>query len=294
MVSVKDIALEFLMPNLGVPKFSYNQVRFNCPICDKGNKYNLEINVDNLIFHCWSCHYKGHLKKLLISYAKNNAWEGISELKNTYQSNISKKVLENSNLRLPNGLVPFYLNKDVENYLINERKIDKNTLIERKVSYVYLEDELLYDHIVFPFYDITGTILTGFSVQNFKTKKYKNFGKRNFVPYIQYINVNYPITLTEGIYDSLSSFNAIPLLGTDICTKILEFICGKNVILAVDNEVTKSEKNKMIFQLKQYNANLIYMFIFDEYKDLNEFRQQDLSQLILKYKFAVETIFENN
>lgn len=292
MVSVKEVALDYLMPNLGVPKFTYNQVKFNCPHCDRGNKYNLEISTETLIFNCWSCHYSGHLSKLLREYAKNDSWKLISEFRNSYKQKIVGNT-KNSNLKLPDSLVPFYLNKDVEDYLVNVRKIDKNILKERKVSYVYSKEEYLYNHILFPFYDITGTILMGYSVQNFETKKYKNFGKQIFVPYIQFINTNLPICLTEGQYDCLSVPNAIPLLGTGIPKVILEFLTHKNVILAVDNTVEENYQKEIIDSLKKYSVNFIYKFNTDEYKDLNEFKQKDEANLIKKYKLAVNTIFEN-
>jgi len=293
MVSIKEVSLEYLMPNLGVPKFTYNQVKFNCPKCDKGNKYNLEISTDTLIFNCWSCHYSGYITKILREYAKNDSWKLISEFRDSYKQKISGKVT-NSHLKLPDSIVPFYFKKEVEDYLVNIRKIDKEVLKDRKVSYVYSEEEPLYNHIIFPYYDITGTILTGYSVQNFETKKYKNFGKQIFVPYIQFINPNYPICLTEGGYDSLSLPNAIPLLGTGVPKAVLEFLTNKNVILALDNTVEEQYKQQIVDALKHYSVNFIHIFNTGEYKDLNEFRQKDRESLIKKYKLVVETIMENS
>lgn len=291
MLDVKAIALEYLMQNLGVPKFYFNQVKFDCPKCDHGSKKNLEINYVGA-FNCWSCGYRGFINKLLREYASNDSWQQISALKNIQFSNT--KAQENK-IELPKSIIPFYLNKDVESYLVKERGIDKELLIERNVGYVYSDEDDLYNNIIFPFYDVTGTKVAGYSVHNFATKRYKNFGKRNFIPYIQFIDTNYPVGITEGIYDAFSMPNVIPLLGKTIWKELLHFITGKHVILALDKlgqEVTTKELDIIIDQIIKSSVRSIYYFSTESYKDLNEFRTENKPRLIEKYKNAIESIFE--
>ena len=152
----------------------------------------------------------------------------------------------------------------------------------------------MYNNIIFPYYDITGNILVGYTVQDFKTKKYKNFGKRIFVPYIQFLNPNYPITLTEGGFDAISVYNGLPLLGTGIPKVYLEFLTNKNVILSLDNTVEEDYKQKIINSLKEYSVKFIIDFKTGEYKDLNELKQKDEELLIKKYRMSFDAIFEKN
>lgn len=289
-MDLSHILLEYLVPTLGPYKRTYENFKFNCFICDAGNKYNLEIHAEHKTVHCWGCGYKGYITKLLRDKGKNDSWKQLSDFQ---YSSYTKTSFVKRQLHLPQSLVPFYFNKSVEKYLIEERSLNKQLLIERKVKYVYDENDRLYNHIVFPFYDINGEELEGFSVQNFGTKKYKNFGSRIFIPYIEFINPNYPITLTEGIYDCLSIPNSIPLLGTEISETILNYCSEKNIILAVDNQVSERKIEYMINQLKEYNTNLLYRFNTREYKDLNEMKQLNFSLLKDKYQMSVETIFAN-
>lgn len=281
--------LKYLLePNLGTAKDTYQGMKFNCPKpgCDQGNKYNLEICLNQndefyLIFHCWACHYKGHISFLLKDYAVNDSWKAIKELQTVSSSTQKKDKKDDRQLNLPANSIPFYLNKDVERYLIHTRKIPKEILLERKVQYVF-GDGWLSNHIIFPFYDIFGEELIGMCVQDFSTKKYKNIGRLNYVPYINFINQDWPITLSEGVYDVLSVVNGIPLLGTDIPEEILKFLFDKQVILALDREVDENDKLEKASALSYYGCKEIIIFS-NPYKDLNEFRIQDKKSLIEKY-----------
>ena len=76
-----EILYELLEEVLGEPKKIYEskgQVSYNCPICDEDrNKGNLEINIFQHVYKCWSCgdinETHGSLKKFfdkLIFYSK--------------------------------------------------------------------------------------------------------------------------------------------------------------------------------------------------------------------------------
>jgi len=286
---LKNIIVEYLVDNLGRPKVSYSQLKFNCPHCDRGHKYNLEINLQYLVFHCWSCHYKGYMTNLLRDYGKNNNWRQIEQFKSksTSVNNTDTKVV------LPNGLIPFYLKKEALDYLTVERNLNKEILIERKVSYVYAEDDPFYNKLIFPFYDETGTKLVGFTSHDLKTKKYRNHGRiGTMIPYIEFINPNFPVILTEGIYDALSVYNAIPCLNTKPNKKIIQFCKDKNIITGFDSLVPNSELQLIIKDLKLYGAELIYLFKH-KYEDLNDYRQKDESGLINDYKKIINLILQN-
>ena len=176
--------------------------------------------------------------------------------------------------KLPEATIPFYLSEEAKNYLLNERKLDDEVLIKHKVRYCYSKEDELYNHIIFPYYE--DDRLIGFSSQNLTTKKYKNHRALNFIPYKEFINPYFPIIITEGIYDALSVINAIPLLGTKLNKEVLKFVRDKTIILAMDSDI--KDIQSMIDELYFYGAKEVYNFEFS-YKDLNEYRQQNLKQL---------------
>lgn len=270
----------YLTIRLGEPKFSFQGLRYNCPKCDAGAKYNLEINIDRNIFNCWSCHYSGIIRKLFEDYATDLSWKSLSEFK--FVGKNLGDVVQEKHINFPKETIPFYLNREINDYLINERGMKKNDLVLRGVSYVYSQNETYHNHICFPFYENNNLI--GACLQNFETKKYRNLGKLDYVPYKNFINDLYPIIITEGIYDALSAVNAIPLLGTEINTSIIKYLNGKDVIIAFDNTI---DLDHFMDQLKKFDKlNLKSLIIFDlgEYKDMNEFYKKDNEKFLSELK----------
>lgn len=292
---IRHIIIKYLT-SLGQPRRGYNQIKFDCPICDKGHKKNLEICVDEkssryLLFNCWSCHYSGYITQLLKDYASDSSWESVEEFKSS--SKYTPKTNEESDekpLLLPKHTIPFYLNEDVRYYLVEERGMDEKELLFRNVRYCFLPGEELYDNIIFPFYE-EGK-LVGLTTQNFTTKKYRNHGKLNFVAYKEFINIHFPIIITEGIYDALSVINAIPILGTMLNKKLLQFIQGRKIILALDNnkEVSLEKKKEYVEKLNEYGAKIVVLFELGEYKDLNELWTQDRSELRNRLRIYFELL----
>lgn len=263
----------YLSGKLGDPKFTHQGLKYNCPVCDEGGKFNLEINMDRNIFNCWGCRYSGLIRKLLQEHATDTSWKNISEFKIVVEE--SEQVEQ---INYPTETIPFYLNKDVTNYLVNERGIDRLELIRRGAAYVYSTNETYHNHICFPFYE--DGRLVGACLQNFQNKKYRNLGKLTFVPYKSFINVSYPIVITEGVYDALSGVNAIPMLRTEINKATLSFLRDKDVILAVDNTVDLQQYASLIKQLDKANVGNLTLFDMNVYKDMNEYYLKDKKSFI--------------
>lgn len=275
---------KYLFPKLGSAKFTHQGLKYNCPKCDAGDKYNLEINMDRNIFNCWSCRYSGVIKKLLEEHAVDRSWENNS----FFKSHKVHSEEEQKELNYPKEVIPFYLNREVKEYLINERGMDKSELIKRGVSYVYSENEVYHNHICFPFYE--DGVMVGACLQNFSTKKYRNLGKLTFVPYKQYINQLYPITITEGCYDALSGINAIPLLRTEINNATLDFLRDKDVILALDNTVELELYTSQMKRLENAQVKSLVLFNMYVHKDMNEFFKKDKNGFFKEYKSCFEKI----
>jgi len=295
--NIKEVIKEYLKDNLGKPKEHFHQLRFCCPKCDIGSKYNLEINCNKnsskfLVSSCWSCRYGG-IKNILSEYAKNDSWKLLDEFKN----NNNSKTLQiedniNQSLSLPKNLISFHLIDDVLEYLTIERQIPESLLLERKVVYVFDKDDKLHDHIIFPFYQDSN--LLGYCALNFTTRKYRNYGKLDYVPYKEFIDINYPIIITEGVFDSLSVVNAIPCLNTKPNKAILEFCSNKDIIFGFDSTIEKEvlERNKQDFL---YNGvRSILPFDLENYKDLNLLKVKDCNKLRDKLYLAFNTIMNKN
>lgn len=275
----RSTVISYLEHSLGQGRVTSQGVKFCCPKgCDSTHsKYNLEINLAKssskyLLFHAWCCHYKGHIKYLFKEYASDKSWMSIPELwkKSNYQTDLTTIKIEKE---LPKT-IPYYLSEQVEFYLKEIRNLTDEVLQEHQVLYCYSEsEEQFYNKIIFPFYENNKFI--GFSTHDLKTKRYSNQRSLNFVPYKDLINVNYPIIITEGIYDAYSVPNAIPLLGTKPSKELYKFCKDKKIILCLDKEVPIEEKNKIADTFKFYGCELIVIFDLKDYKDLNEYRVKD-------------------
>lgn len=283
--------ISYLKQKLGDGKYTRQGIKFCCPKgCDVSqSKFNLEVNLDKnsskyLMFHAWCCHYKGHLRFLLNEYSIDNSWMNHKELWNNRVNDLNKHETKLEK-ELPRT-IPYYLSDKVSFYLNETRKLHDIILQERGVLYCYSENDSFYNNIIFPFYEDNRFI--GFSTHNLKTKKYSNQRDLNFVPYKDFININYPIIITEGIYDSFSVPNAIPMLGTKPSEALLRFSKDKKIIISLDNQIPIEEKKEIANKFNLYGASAIVIFDLQTYKDLNEYRVNDKEGL----KEELKTIFE--
>lgn len=282
----------YLTEKLGEPKYSHQGLKYNCPKCDHGKKYNLEIKIGGQgggFYNCWGCRYSGHINKLMDDYACDLTWKPLPEFKDT---RTEVEITTTKELNYPTETIPFYLNKRVTDYLINERQMEREELIRRGVCYVYSENEMYHDHICFPYYK-RGKMI-GACLQNFKTKKYRNLGPLDFVPYEEFIDIAYPITITEGNYDALSGINAIPILKTEINNAVLAFVKDKDVILALDNTVELDLYTMQMKRLESASIKSLTLFDMSLYKDLNEYFVKNKKQFIKEYTNCFDKILERN
>lgn len=265
-----------LIPYLGDYVAYGSQVKFDCPKCDEGHKKNLECNHIKKMFNCWSCGYKGALKKLFYTYSPNTVIQNKEFFKVDYEtlSNSEKKTFE-----LPKEILPFFKDKPIKKYLTETRGIEQGLLISHKVK--FLNDDLK-DTIIYPFYE-SGELISA-CYYNFIRKKYRNLTSLNFVPYKDFIDKNYPVTLTEGVIDSLSSINSIPLLGTTINKETCIFLNGCDVIVALDKKVKPEHLVELLNKLRVNDVTEVELFDLKEYEDMNEYYLSDREGFYNEYK----------
>lgn len=282
----REVIQKYLEEKLGHAKFSRQGLKFNCPKCDAGDKYNLEVNIDRNIFNCWSCRYSGILRRLFSNYAVDRSWKQIPELK--YEKKEEEE--QTKTLNYPTNTIAFYSHGEAVDYLINQRGVDRSVLIERGVEYSYSNEDTYFNHICFPFYE--NGRMVGACIQNLETKAYRNLGKLNFVAYKEFINPLYPITITEGAYDALVSINATPLLSTEVSKELLEFISGKDVILALDNTIELEQYTRQVKRIMDAGVRKLILFDLYDYKDMNSFYLGDKKKFIDEYNQCFKKILE--
>ena len=89
MEKFKDI-VSLISEFLNFPRnYNHNstEVEWNCPHCDNGrNKFNLAVNIENNVFHCWACGYKGKILRLFYDYANKSVENFIARVYRSVQS----------------------------------------------------------------------------------------------------------------------------------------------------------------------------------------------------------------
>ena len=147
-----------LIDVLGKPKkrnITKQQYSFDCPTCsaekgeyDGDGKGNLEVNLREGVYNCWSCGEvngtKGSLKKLFKTFATTQQIKKLKlvgyDLNYLKNSKIEENVIED--LKLPKHYINFkesnpksLLHKQAWNYLVKERKLTEDIITKFKIGY---------------------------------------------------------------------------------------------------------------------------------------------------------------
>ena len=222
---------------------SSQQISFDCPACceDKGvtedNKGNLEVNYTKGIFHCWSCggtnNMKGPIEKLLKKYGNKQQLKNYLLLKPETDYDKQKKenldengeeIIRENNIKLPEGfkLLKKCTSKDykydVVMHYLKERNITDEMIEYNNIGYT--TQGKYFNRIVIPSYGENGDLNYFVTRAWDKWVKPKYFNpsedeipKTSIIFNEGLINWDSTIYLTEGIFDSLTIPNSIPILG---------------------------------------------------------------------------------
>jgi len=220
-------------------------VQYNCPHCDKGrNKFNLSISLEKQIFHCWSCHYKGRVSKLLYDFGSANHKELYFSEQKIQKPKKLEPVLEPINIGPVRSMkhdwgsihylnAKAYLNKRGINQAMIEKwdmcYAEKGPNANRIIIPTKSENNELEFFLARSFYDYVKP-----KYRNPKTPKYDMiFGE-------QLVDWNKTVVLTEGIFDSIILWNSVPCLGTDLVPyqKLVQKIVDNDtpIIIAFDRD----------------------------------------------------------
>lgn len=247
------VILSMIVELLGNPIRSNedkNQYAFNCPICDEGrDKGNLEVNLNSLVYHCWSCDdsdgTKGGLLKLFRQFGNEKFVKQYLLHRPEHRPNFAYKAPKQ--ISLPEGFIKFSditliypPHKQAYNYIKSRGLTDE--MIE-KYGIGLTTKGLFANRIIFPSYNKDGE-LNYFIGRTWGDSKPKYLNcdspKENVIFNEHLINWDEPIFLTEGVLDGIFAGNALVTLGCDLYPLIRKTIYERaksEVIIAYDEDM---------------------------------------------------------
>ncbi len=256
-----------------------DEVEYNCPHCDnRRNKFNMAVNTDLHIFHCWACGYKGKIDRLLRDYGnerQNKEWDGIragyvpTDNEDTDEAQLFLTGFRSLKVKWSDSLT----SKAAIRYL-RERGIGSD-LID-KWDICYAEDGKYMDRIIIPSKTVDGKLEYFVARDIFDTQKlkYKNPSSRkeDVIFGEKFVDFDKPVVITEGAFDAMVLYNAVPLLGSKIegHTKLLKKIFKHRtpIILGFDDDKAGKDAN---LDIGRYLLSLgvpLYSIQGNEYGDL--------------------------
>ena len=252
-----EILVDIVRDLFGKEKHYYaskGQISVNCPYCDDGNnKGNLEINIYEHVYKCWSCSETngthGPLGKLIDIF-------GTKRQRKTYDlfkpEELKQKEVWVKKLSLPKEFVSF---KDINALHIPHKEALKyiksrgitNEMIEKYNIGFACEGEYM-GRVIVPSYDMNDELNYFVSRAWFKTKnKYKNpeAPKETIIFNEKLIDWTKPIYLCEGVFDSFFLNNSIPLLGKhlpELLFGVLYDNAKNDIIICLDGDAFENAK----------------------------------------------------
>ena len=230
---------------LGEPKNDNTEgwIQFCCPCCaerkcvESDGKYNLEVNIEKGVYHCWVCgdtdDMKGKISQLIRKYGNQQLLsEYYTIIKNIKESSLyclyggdkfnDDFIDDVQEVYLPFGCKP--ITKEDKNaeeayeYLI-KRGLDEYFIKTYNLKYIGDDEKkpVMKNRIIIPSYDMYGNLnyWVGRDYRGDAFLRYKNpkIEKTKFIFNEKFVNWYENITLVEGVFDHMVVPNSIPLLG---------------------------------------------------------------------------------
>lgn len=296
-VEIYDILTTFL----GQPKqvgYQRDSYSFNCPHCASenndipDNKYNLEINLNKQVFHCWKCEeysgMKGTLLKLINKYGKRGDKKRYIDL-TKHNLKLGDLIKNDINIFPPYNAISF---KELDRVITDEAKPYFDYLTkERGLTWVQLE---YYEFGYVPYGKMGGSVFTvsrdenGFIeatiyrkvIETQYNKKYANYkiacpNKNKITFWGTKLNFNSTLYLGEGHFDAICLPNGLPLLGKTLSEHNLMKMKKNNVkrvVVCLDKDVELNKIMKMCKDIRETIGCEVYYFDYTNipYGDINE------------------------
>jgi len=295
------------------------QFEFNCPSVkckNDDNKFNLGLNVEVGIFHCWKCKYKGVIHKVVEDYGKQDDIERLNivfpkenvasiDTIHIYDAN---KDYDNITCELPDGFKSLSKEYNSKYYTYAMNYLKKRNVsmdIIKKHNIGYTEDGSRKFRIIIPSYNSKNKL------NYYEARSYMPFIKPNYYKPDQpkksdiifnekNINFNLPVYLVEGVFDMFPLYNAIPLLGKDISDLLLhKLIVHKTKIIICLDEDAFLDVIELYNKLSSYDLDVYFVRVkYDIAEYYQKFGKDGLVQMIRQYKKLdfeemINVVFEN-
>lgn len=227
-------------------RYANTEHYYFCPFCNHHNP-KLAVNIQKGKWHCWTCHAGGIKIVTLLKclHASTDDIREVYRLLNEYIPPILGTEAPEQ-LVLPTEYRPLWeLSKTGEFRkavaYIQERGITPGDILRYQMG--FCETGRYAHRIIIP--SFTPEHILNYFVSRdysgYSNLKYLNPpASKNVIVFENQINWNYPIVLTEGMFDAMAiKRNAIPLLGTFVPKKLREKILehqDNHVYIALDKD----------------------------------------------------------
>ena len=272
------------------------QLQINCPKCQEKDeldnpdgKYNLEINTAKRVFHCWRCDnpkFSGSLGRLIKIFGDDADYELYKSFAGenfNYSNSDDEKNF--GFVSLPKEFISF---SDIDDsnsdhmkaymYLVLDRKIPID--IAKKYRMGFCIAGKYEKRIIIPSYDSKGDL------NYFVARSYVNARPPYMNPHIDKneiifnegnINWDSIVFLVEGVFEMLSLYNSIPLLGKELSKSLFYLLKKKKpyIVIILDPDAYKKsieifQKIKNIYVDCEYKVKLVKL---SGNEDLDEIRK---------------------
>jgi hypothetical protein len=283
--------LEILERIFGSSKKVGEEHLFFCPQCDH-HKAKLSVNIDKNKYKCWlGCNLVGsNIFSLVLRFGTKpdvQLWkEFSSDIKledfDLFFSENNNKIYQP--IKLPEHFESLAdANISSESYdaieYLARRNIDEHDIKKWKIG--FCPQGTFYKRIVVPSFSENGE-LNFYCTRDYSGKSKYSYLNSNADKNIIFneinINWNKPITITEGVFDSIKCDNSVPILGKSLISssfllrKILEN--KQDVYMGLDLDA-EDASSKIIKKLISFGVNVFKLDIAP-YKDLGEMTKQEV------------------
>ena len=225
--------IKIVINTLGSHHTSNDEMLFKCPFCEH-YKNKFSVNVEKDVFKCWICNSHGRLKYLINRFgtkSDKHQWLLLTEeidMSTTDEIFPVKQQLEKQIIDLPDSYTwlghknLLYESKAPLKYLA-KRGITKEDITLYKIGFCSSGE--YRNRIIIPSFDEDGNC--NFFIARSYTGdwyRYKNPpAKKDIIFNDLLTDWSKPVTLVEGVFDSIKTENSIPVLGSTLNAKSLLF-----------------------------------------------------------------------
>ena len=282
----KSGVVDLISEVLGFPRRydnSIEEVEYCCPRCDNGrNKFNLVLNLYKGVFHCWACEYKGRVDKIVKMYGDANQAKRLQKIiaglnKSSFENEgVDDEALSLDEFRSLRSAWNDSLHYRAAMKYLKKRGITQDII--DKWDICYAESGKYAARIIIPSKSINGKVEYFIARDIYGTSKlkYKNprSRKQSVIFGERFIDWTKPVILTEGVFDAIVLYNAVPILGTKIVgnDKLIKKIMENKtpIILGFDQDQVGMRERIGVAKFLEKLGSKLYIISDNEYNDLSE------------------------